>query len=259
MCFFLPCAGEILSPLIAFDAIPESDPNSLSKSDKHMIFNFYKECIQRHIYAHTYIRQSSFLSSSLSLTQSSPTLPYNPIFISKNPAFTLRLKTLYEIFPDCKIICLLRDPVESIPSMVSYIGSVFHVFASPTVKYPDAKDLIGYCQLHYLYPLEILNEKLHPTSQWSFIKYNDLKHNLEDTILNLINRFELIEKNNKNNIIHQLKQKLQIEQKKTNLFHSSHVHSVELCCQMTVNELQDSLKVVYEVHQFEKSTKKKES
>lgn len=134
MCFFFPCGGDVLGPLIAFDTLPESDPNSLSKSYKHMIFNFYKQCIQRHIYTHIFLRKSSFLSSSLSLSSFLSSLNQF-IFISKNPAFTLRIKTLYEIFPDCKIICLLRDPVESIPSMVSYIGAVSSYYTSFIFEY----------------------------------------------------------------------------------------------------------------------------
>jgi hypothetical protein len=118
MCFFFPCGGEVLNSLISFDAIPFTDPNSLPIVEKMMIFNYYKECVQRHLYT------LSFLSNRS-----------KPIFVSKNPAFTLRIHTLFSVFPDCKIICLLRDPIESIPSMVSYIGTVcLALFSSPSLR-----------------------------------------------------------------------------------------------------------------------------
>jgi omega-hydroxy-beta-dihydromenaquinone-9 sulfotransferase len=133
MCFFFPCGGEVLGPLISLDTA--SCP-SLSPSEKIEIFQFYRECMQRHLYAQTILIGN---------------IPR--IFVSKNPSFTLRIRTLFEIFPDCKIICLLRDPADSIPSMVSYLAAVFHLFASPCHKYPNTETLIGYCVSHYTYPL----------------------------------------------------------------------------------------------------------
>lgn len=107
MCFFFPCGGAVLGPLISFDSISSANANSLSLSEKCRIYQYYKECIQRHLYFQSLLDHLS-----------------SPIFLSKNPAFTLRISTLYRTFPDCRVVCLLRDPVDSIPSMVSYIGTV---------------------------------------------------------------------------------------------------------------------------------------
>jgi len=46
-------------------------------------------------------------------------------YLSKNPAFTLRISSIYNEFPDAKIICLIRDPIDSIPSMISYIAKLY--------------------------------------------------------------------------------------------------------------------------------------
>ena len=53
------------------------------------------------------------------------------------------------------LVCMVRDPVQSIPSMVSYISKVWHVFASPRFEYPNARDLLEFCRQHYSYPMEL--------------------------------------------------------------------------------------------------------
>ena len=138
LCFFFPCAGVVLAKLIMFDLPPEGDNSKLSKYHREMMFTFYKECIQRHLYARYIMRGISIKDI---------------VFVSKNPAFTLRLESLYYMFPDAKVVCLLRDPVESVPSMVSYIAKVYHAFSAPRIVYPNARDLLQYCITHYQYPL----------------------------------------------------------------------------------------------------------
>jgi omega-hydroxy-beta-dihydromenaquinone-9 sulfotransferase len=110
--FFFPMGGDLIMPIILFDYIPSSSvPTTdvqLSAADKLAIFKYYRQCVQRHIYFHKQFGGA----------------PENAVFVSKNPAFTLRIPTLYETFPDARVVCLLRDPVQSIPSMISYISKV---------------------------------------------------------------------------------------------------------------------------------------
>jgi omega-hydroxy-beta-dihydromenaquinone-9 sulfotransferase len=143
MCFFFPCGGEVLAPLISFDTLSSADEHLLSSAAKTELFQYYRECIQRHLYA-----QAIFTGTRVTQNSSA-----QRIFVSKNPSFTLRIRTLFQIFPDCKVICLLRDPADSVPSMVSYLAAVFHLFSSPRHKYPNTETLVSYCVSHYLYPL----------------------------------------------------------------------------------------------------------
>lgn len=138
MCFFLPCAGTLLGRLIMFDLPQDTDTNKLSQHHRDSMFLFYRDCVQRHLYARYVLENVP---------------PENVVFVSKNPAFTLRLKSLYETFPDARVVCLLRDPRDSVPSMVSYISKVYHAFSAPTIVYPNARDLLSYCISHYQYPL----------------------------------------------------------------------------------------------------------
>ena len=110
MCFFYPCGpAAVCAPLIMFDAQPPS-AQPLSLSLKRNIFKYYRQCVQRHLYARAMLHPHSDSTEV--------------VFVSKNPAFTLRLESLYRTFPDCRVVSLLRDPVQSIPSMVSYLSQV---------------------------------------------------------------------------------------------------------------------------------------
>ena len=106
-----PLVGALLFPLVSFD---KADKIELPACIRRQIFTFYRECVQRHLYA----RSGNFSCEKCSLGGNSK------IFVSKNPSFTMRLELLYETFPGCRVTCLLRDPMQSIPSMISYIAQV---------------------------------------------------------------------------------------------------------------------------------------
>lgn len=184
--FFFPLGGAVLSDLVLFDYTVEevkpeiispretlnslismsssagiADNNNtisnplptpqptLSQAVRMEIFQYYKECVQKHLYYHSHFNQVHRYPPTIVKNQnktpdvndSSKTPPITNktaaiinnttkiktrpiIFVSKNPAFTLRLSTLYLTFPDCRVVCMLRDPVQSVPSMVSYISKV---------------------------------------------------------------------------------------------------------------------------------------
>lgn len=117
-----PLAMNVLGPLIYFD---EMNPEA-----KAEVFQFYRDCVQRHLYARG-----------------------GTHFLSKNPTFTLRIASIFEYFPDANIICSVRDPADAVPSMVSYIGRAWHLFSSPNIEYPQVNQLVEFCFAHYLYPL----------------------------------------------------------------------------------------------------------
>lgn len=101
-------------------ALPDFE-NSLSEQLKLSIFQFYKSCIRRHLYAHHHHRRRITENRNKS---NQKTKMNKLIYVSKNPVFTTRLDSLYKLFPYMKVVCMIRDPGESVPSMVSYISKV---------------------------------------------------------------------------------------------------------------------------------------
>ena len=100
MMLIFPVGGTLLNPLVNFDL--DQDKFGLPSDVRIMIMGYYRDCVKRHLF-----------SKKKRL-----------VFVSKNPAFTMRIKTLYHLFPDARVVCLVRDPVQSVPSMVSYIAHV---------------------------------------------------------------------------------------------------------------------------------------
>ena len=102
-CFILLFAfpqSKELYKLIAFD--------KFSKKEQHAILNFYKSIIQRHLY---------FQKG-------------NPLFLSKNAAFSSWLPYLKKIFPDAKFILSIREPQTAISSQLSALKSARQLFGT---------------------------------------------------------------------------------------------------------------------------------
>lgn len=178
--FFFPLGSEMMNPIIMFDC--ESSEPLLDEKIRLEIFKFYKQCVLRHLYFHRKVAVMCGVTPSSN----------DCIFLSKNPAFTLRITTLYKCFPEAKIVCLLRNPTQSIPSMISYISHVWHAFSDPVNGYPNASDLLDFCRAHYLFPLKHLNVEERPLHQWAFISYHQLVKNLPCQIVKLLDRLMII-------------------------------------------------------------------
>ena len=74
--FFFPLGGKLMNPLVDFD-------KTISHKYRIAIIKYYKDCIRRHYYGRN--------------------LGLGKVYVSKNPAFTMRIATLLEVFPDAKV------------------------------------------------------------------------------------------------------------------------------------------------------------
>ena len=229
--FFFPLCVNIIMPIIMFDYKDDTTTTSrsLDATTKDVIFKYYHSCVQKHLYTFNvlYARGST-----------------NKIFLSKNPPFTLRIETIKKHFNNCKIICIVRDPVESIPSMISYIGMGWRAFATPSAqnKYPNARDLLYFCIAHYMYPLQ--QESNWPAYQYAFVSYHHLKKSLKATMAALLQKLELYQLILNTNGA-EFTKTLHVEELIARVYVSNHHHSVELTCNMKEEELKKSLDVVY--------------
>eukprot|EP00600_Ochromonadales_sp_CCMP1393_P018245 CAMPEP_0175027034 /NCGR_PEP_ID=MMETSP0005-20121125/18112_1 /TAXON_ID=420556 /ORGANISM="Ochromonas sp., Strain CCMP1393" /LENGTH=281 /DNA_ID=CAMNT_0016286281 /DNA_START=126 /DNA_END=968 /DNA_ORIENTATION=- len=239
--FFFPMGGAVISDIMTFDytaPTAERESSGMDPVAKRDIFGFYRQCVQRHLYFHQKLCSTSLGKNKL-------------IFVSKNPIFTLRIPTIYDVFPDARVVCLLRNPVQSIPSMISYLSKVWHTFADPIDMYPSASALLGMCEAHYLFPLEHLNPYRKSECQWAFVSYHELLRDLEQTVVKLLTRLYAITTtstgSSTTNTV--LVRYLKDEQLQTGQFKSKHVHSIGQCCNgMTEEQLRQALHLVYEQH-----------
>jgi hypothetical protein len=113
-----------------------SSPPLLALEIRREIFTFYRQIVQRHLY---------FYSHCYPTISGKGAFDDGIVFLSKNPAFTMRLESLYREFPDASVVCMVRDPVDSVSSMISYITMVQFYFTARFNFY----DLILFCFLSY--------------------------------------------------------------------------------------------------------------
>jgi len=139
------------------DAIPEAE--------RRRIMRFYRACIQRHLYA----------------------AGGKKYFVSKNPAFSAKIETLMEVFPDARIIYLVRNPLDMLPSTVSWLSYTWHVFSVPLEKYPYRREILEFTQYWYRHPLDYLDRR--PSQNKMIMLYDDLISRPAEMIHNFYHRF----------------------------------------------------------------------
>ena len=138
-----PFRDELL-PYFFFD-------RDLPKAKQRQTMKFYKNMIQRHLYAHG----------------------GNKILLSKNPSHSAKLAALTETFPDARFINLVRTPYEAMPSMLDYMSTGWTLFCDPLEPYPYKENFFEVMRFYYTYPVEYFKDK---ENRCNFIKYEDLVH-----------------------------------------------------------------------------------
>ncbi|RYG69090.1 hypothetical protein EON64_03580 [archaeon] len=114
---------------------------TLAQPARLSILSYYRQCVKRHMYFHSVLHP-------VARNRNNSTVPdrlvhsARLVFVSKNPTFTLRVESLYRVFPDAYVVCMVRSPKDSVPSMVSYIAQVSIMY----VCYLHIEDLLcGIC------------------------------------------------------------------------------------------------------------------
>jgi hypothetical protein len=120
---------DLFRPLVRFDS-------ELSEKDQKRIMSFYCACLKRHLYVFGKKRR----------------------FLSKNPAFSPKVEALKRNFPDCKIVCTIRDPVHVVPSLDSLLSRFYGFFCDPPNHYPEKGYTLELLDHWFRYPVERLEE-----------------------------------------------------------------------------------------------------
>ena len=139
----------------------------MKPSEKKRIMDYYKNCIQRHLYAHG----------------------GNKIYLAKNPSSTPKIKTLLEYYPDARFIYLARNPLKMLPSELTLATVSMVGFNSP-IEQDQIKQMVYEMTRHwYLYPLDTLRNL--PENQKIILRFNELVSNPEQIIKKIYKVFNL--------------------------------------------------------------------
>jgi omega-hydroxy-beta-dihydromenaquinone-9 sulfotransferase len=144
--FLFPFLDE-LPPYQFFDA-------AIPKPERQRIMGFYRACVQRYLYA-TCDRYAT-----------------GRYFVAKNPAFSPKIETLLELFPDARVLYLVRNPLDMLPSTISWLSYAWHVSSDPPEKYPYRDEILAMARYWYDHPLEVLDKN--PNASHLILRYEDL-------------------------------------------------------------------------------------
>jgi len=140
-------------------------------SEKKRIMMFYKGCIRRHLHARANAADGRRRARH---------------YLCKNPSCSPKVDTLYRFFPDAKIIYLVRNPLDVIPSYISLLDYTWRFLADPPEKYGSRDYVLEMARHWYRYPLERLERA--PRENYMVVNYNDLVQDAEHTIAEIYQR-----------------------------------------------------------------------
>ena len=118
---------------------------------RRRLMRFYRECVRRQLH----------LNGG------------NLIHLSKNPTFCGRVESLIETFPDAKIVVLMRNPYETIPSLLKMLQTSWTLQGRDEALIAESLRILADQSFDtYEHPLAVLNR--HPETLSCVVDYRDL-------------------------------------------------------------------------------------
>jgi hypothetical protein len=189
---FFPYVEE-LEELTRFDERPDAV--------RRGIMGFYRQCVSRQLVFHCGAQAG------------------RRSFLSKNPSFVARLRSLAEEFPDAKFVYLIRNPYETIPSLLKLLHTVWTGLGldSDHIESSTRQLALG-CMRDYNYALEELSKL--PGERYAIVSYTDLVADPKATVEKVYDRLNL-------SLSPDFERKLAAERSRQKRYHSSNVYSLE--------------------------------
>jgi hypothetical protein len=216
----------MLSPLIAlqfpfFNHLQDAlFPDRLPDTERKKLKTYYLDCLQRHMYA-----------------QGDDT-----ILLEKVALIAGRIQTVLELFPDMRIVHMIRHPYESIPSLVSMFQVPWQTLAPQALKSPQATTGLQEMIFEY-YRIPYQVKQTLPPNQVLEIHYQDLVADPAGTVESLYSHFNL-------KMSKAYKDILTLEAAKAKTYTSHHKYSPQ-GIGLERNEVKKNLRELFEAYGFE--------
>ena len=108
----------------------------------------------------------------------------------KSPGFTLKVRALWETFPDARFVMMFRHPAESIPSLVDFMSWYWENFGSPPDLIRDSAEVLSEAGVENYRYLEQMIEEL-PEEQQCVVDYEALSADPKRTVSEVYSRLGL--------------------------------------------------------------------
>lgn len=154
-----PCLDE-LQHLVMLDDQPEEE--------RQRMMRFYRSCVRAQLYFHG----------------------ANRTLLSKNPAFVGKIRSVAEEFPDGKLIYLLRNPLETIPSVVNLLQTAWRGLGVPEDEIlAHTPAIVRSFVRDYQHAYRVLHEL--PNDRFAIVLYEDLVRDPEATVRRVYSELNL--------------------------------------------------------------------
>jgi omega-hydroxy-beta-dihydromenaquinone-9 sulfotransferase len=103
------------------------------------------------------------------------------VHLSKNPTFSGRVESLIEAFPDARIVVPVRNPYDTIPSLLKLLQSSWRARGWDDARMAGSLAALAEQSFHtYRYPLDVLER--HPDTPQAVVDYRDLVADPKGTV-----------------------------------------------------------------------------
>jgi omega-hydroxy-beta-dihydromenaquinone-9 sulfotransferase len=166
---------------------------------------------------------------------------------SKSFSLVLDIKKILDYYPKAKIILLLRDPLEAIPSSMSLARNIleklynFNKF-DEEIKMNYFKNLYVASKIFYKALYDILQSP-NVNKKVFLIEYKNLKNNFKDEIMHLLNYLEL------NSCENNIGEKIAEQEKNQSSYRSMHIYSLDEFG-LNANKIKDDFDFIYKNYDF---------
>ncbi len=139
--------------------------DELPTTEREPVIAFYKAAVRRHLFVAGSGRQ----------------------LLSKNPSFTPFLRSLMEAFPDGRVLCCVRDPLEVVPSLLSSVRTGAELFGYDVAE-PRIRDrFVGMLEFFARHALSTLEEA--PTDRHAFVPLKEMRKDVKGFVLQVYEHF----------------------------------------------------------------------
>jgi hypothetical protein len=110
-------------------------------------------------------------------------------YLSKNPDFSPAVETLLEVFPNAKIINLVRPPEQMIPSSINLWAHNWRAYGTPEEEFPQVEVIMEHAYHWYSYPHQKLSGL--PPDRYQVVFFEDLVGDPKAEVCRIYNEFGL--------------------------------------------------------------------
>ncbi len=163
------------------------------------------------------------------------------VILSKNVLSSGRIKTVLEIFPDARIIYLIRNPKKAVPSFISMFALPWKSTSPDIPEDSVHHQALGQVAMDFYNYFHQIKDEINPENLYT-IRYEDFIKSPKNTVLDIYKRFDMP-------VSDDFLQRIEAETNKQRKYRSKHHYSLEQYG-MTEEQVEKELKVVLEAYGF---------